>query len=99
MFHYVIARYTRASARSLELDDILHESTHVCREETEKEVNVKARMPAWAKGKSVVLDLSKNHIKLALQEEKDKPIIEVLYSNNSFYTLHDTLHDTLCYGI
>ena len=47
------------------------------REETDKEINVKARMPAWAKGKSVMLDLNNNNIRLALKEEEDKPIIEV----------------------
>lgn len=36
-------------------------------------------MPAWAKGKSVVLDMTKTHIRLALKEEEDKPILEVCY--------------------
>lgn len=49
----------------------------IFRDETDKELNVKARMPAWAKGKSVVLEMTKTHIKLALKEEEDKPIIEV----------------------
>lgn len=47
------------------------------RQETEKELNVMARLPAWAKGKSVRLELGKTHIKLFLKEEEDKPIIEV----------------------
>lgn len=37
---------------------------------------MQARMPAWTKGKSVTLDLSKTHIKLALREE-NAPVIEV----------------------
>lgn len=49
----------------------------IFRDETDKELNVQARMPAWAKGKSVVLEMTKTHIKLALKEEEDKPIIEV----------------------
>lgn len=49
----------------------------VIRDETDRELNVKARMPAWAKGKSVVLEMSKTHIRLSLKEEEDKPIIEV----------------------
>lgn len=49
----------------------------VFRDETEKELNVKARLPAWAKGKSVVLEMTKSRIRLALKEEEDKPIIEV----------------------
>ncbi|CAM9519163.1 unnamed protein product [Sphacelaria rigidula] len=44
-------------------------------QETDKELNVQARMPAWTKGKSVTLDLSKTHIKLALREE-NAPVIE-----------------------
>lgn len=40
-------------------------------------MNVKARLPAWAKGKSVILDMTKTHIKLALKEEEATPIIEV----------------------
>lgn len=52
-------------------------SSVVFRDETEKELNVKARMPAWAKGKSVVLEMTKTHVKLALKEGEDKPIIEV----------------------
>lgn len=47
------------------------------REETDKEVNVKARLPAWAKGKSVVLDMTKTSINLSLKEEEGTPIIEV----------------------
>lgn len=50
---------------------------HVFRDETDKEVNVMARLPAWAKGKSVVLDLSQTDIKLSLKEEEGPPIIEV----------------------
>lgn len=49
----------------------------VFRLETDEELNVKARLPAWAKGKSVILDMTKTHIRLALQEEQDKAIIEV----------------------
>lgn len=44
---------------------------------------MKARLPAWAKGKSVRLDLGKTHIKLVLKEEADKAIIEVRKNNNS----------------
>lgn len=47
------------------------------RDETDKELNIRIRMPAWAKGKSVRLDLHKTHIKLVLKEEEDNPIIEV----------------------
>lgn len=40
-------------------------------------MNVKARLPAWAKGKSVVLDMTQTHITLSLKEEEAAPIIEV----------------------
>lgn len=60
-----------------------HWPTHmypfVSRDETDKEVNVKARLPAWAKGKSVILDMTQTNIKLSLKEEADTPIIEVQY--------------------
>lgn len=36
-----------------------------------------ARLPAWAKGKSVILDLTQTDIKLSLKEEEGSPIIEV----------------------
>lgn len=51
----------------------------VPRDETDREVNVKARLPAWAKGKSVVLDMTQTNIKLFLKEEEGAPIIEVRY--------------------
>lgn len=38
---------------------------------------MKIRLPAWAKGKSVILDMATTDIKLALKEEEDKPILEV----------------------
>ena len=53
----------------------------LCREESDKEINIQARMPAWTKGKSVMLDLDNDHIRLAIREEEDNPIIEV--SNKS----------------
>lgn len=55
-----------------------HDVLQSCaREESDKELNIKARLPAWAKGKSIILDLAKKRIKLALKEEEGKPIIEV----------------------
>lgn len=48
------------------------------RDETDKEVNVKARLPAWAKGKSVILDMTQTDIRLSLKGEEATPIIEVL---------------------
>ncbi|CAM9159814.1 unnamed protein product [Ascophyllum nodosum] len=66
-------------------------------EETDKEINVKARMPAWAKGKSVMLDLNNNNIRLALKEEEDKPIIEgtlrgAILLDGSYWTM-ESLED------
>lgn len=50
------------------------------REESDEELNIKARLPAWAKGKSVMMELSEKRIRLSLREERDKPIIEVKFS-------------------
>eukprot|EP00904_Undaria_pinnatifida_P005034 jgi/Undpi1/1660/HiC_scaffold_11.g05050.m1 len=66
-------------------------------DETDKELNVKARMPAWAKGKSVALEMTKTHIRLALEEELDKPIIEgdlrgAIKIDGSYWTM-ETLDD------
>eukprot|EP00752_Nemacystus_decipiens_P007725 g6907.t1 len=66
-------------------------------DETDKELNVKARLPAWAKGKSVILDMSQTHIKLSLKEEMDAPIIEgdfrgAISLDGSYWTM-ETLDD------
>ncbi|CAM9443846.1 unnamed protein product [Pylaiella littoralis] len=66
-------------------------------DETDKEVNVKARLPAWAKGKSVVLDLTQTGIKLSLKEEEGSPIIEgslrgAITLDGSYWTM-ETLDD------
>ncbi|CAM9590072.1 unnamed protein product, partial [Hapterophycus canaliculatus] len=66
-------------------------------DETDKEVNVKARLPAWAKGKSVVLDMTQTSIKLSLKEEPGTPIIEgdlrgAISKDGSYWTM-ETLDD------
>ena len=69
----------------------------VARDETDKEVNVKARLPAWAKGKSVVLDMTQTHIKLSLKEEEEAPIIEVQYIHQSILrSFHYRSHSKNC---
>ncbi|CAM9948007.1 unnamed protein product [Ectocarpus fasciculatus] len=66
-------------------------------DETDKEVNVKARLPAWAKGKSVVLDMTNTHVKLFLKEEEATAIIEgdlrgAILLDGSYWTM-ETLDD------